>query len=100
MIRGSCKANHREVLVVGVLVEGEKVFEYDSVSFIENHDTTFDSRINLSCGRVNDTFSPIQTTGTSKFNHSLVRLSIALHQSFVLEDYVDLVISEFQQSNG
>ena len=94
MIRGSGKTNHHQVLVVSVLEEARKVVENGSVSFVENHDTLFIGRVNLSCGRVNDTFIPIQTTSTGESNHSPVGLAVTLHQPFILEDYIDLVVSE------
>ena len=94
MIRGSGKTNHQQVLVVSVLEEARKVVENGSVSFVKNHNTLFIGRVNLCCGRVNDTFIPIQTTKSGESNHSLVGLAVTLHQSFILEDYIDLVISE------
>jgi hypothetical protein len=100
MIRGSGKTNHHQVLVVSVLEEAGKIVENGSVSFIENHNSLFSDRVNLSCGRVNDTFLPIQTTSTSEINHSLVGLAVTLHQPFILEYYIDLVVSELQQGDG
>jgi hypothetical protein len=100
MIRGSGKTNHQQVLVVSVLEEARKVVENGSVSFVENHNTLFIFRFNLSCGRVNDTLIPIQTTCTGELNHSLVGLVVTLHQPFILKDYIDLMASELQQGNG
>ena len=100
IIRRCREANHVDLFGLCFLVERPQVFEHAFIGLVDDHDSGLRAFSSVEVSLVPHSTRIVLSCLITVCLHLFVALSINLHESFVLKDYVNIIISVLKEKIG